>query len=633
MSTSRILSKVPSDLANNIGKVLTVGEDNSLLWSIANSEPAFSRANLAFTTATSAGSNTVYLQGALDQTNTNISSSNTQLKSYTDGQISDVNNHIQTVYDSSNTKFSSSGGVISGAVEISSSLLVTGNLTVTGNVTSVSANNLTVQDNMIYLNANNYVSNPDLGFAGNYNDGTYRHAGFFRDATDGVWKVFDSYLPEPDASPYIDTSNSSFRIASFQANTFIGSGASLTSIPNASLLNSSISINGTNVSLGQSITIPTGLTLQSVKTSNFTALSGNSYPVNTTSGAVTVTLPASPVFGDQINIIDYSGTASTNRIIIYPNGLKINGNIANSAISTIRASVTLIYTDSIQGWVDVSIGNSSYIPQYYQVQVFAWGGGGAGGYASGAGGGGGAVNGYFDAFLGSNYAVVVGGGGSTRAPNGGPGPTVPGGGGFAGNLGYGGQGGGYSGIFLNSSSQANALLIAGGGGGGAYEGANGGAGGGSSGLAGGNGAQAGGGGGTQSSGGSSVSQWGSALQGGSSGSEGDSGGSGGGGGGYFGGGAGSNTNPGSAGGGGSGFYNSSYVTGATLTAGSGTTPGDSSNSLRGSYGNGGASGANNGTQGILIIRYLGAQRGSGGTVTSSGGYTYHTFTSAGTFTG
>jgi hypothetical protein len=54
--------------------------------------------------------------------------------------------------------------------------------------------------------------------------------------------------------------------------------------------------------------------------------------------------------------------------------------------------------------------------------------------------------------------------------------------------------------------------------------------------------------------------------------------------------------------------------------------------LRGSYGNGGATGANDGTQGVLIVRYFGNQRGTGGTVTSSGGYTVHTFTTAGTFT-
>jgi hypothetical protein len=34
----------------------------------------------------------------------------------------------------------------------------------------------------------------------------------------------------------------------------------------------------------------------------------------------------------------------------------------------------------------------------------------------------------------------------------------------------------------------------------------------------------------------------------------------------------------------------------------------------------------------VIIRYLGAQVATGGTVTSSGGYTIHTFTTSGTFT-
>ena len=36
----------------------------------------------------------------------------------------------------------------------------------------------------------------------------------------------------------------------------------------------------------------------SIKTSNFTAVSGEGYFVNTTSGAITVTLPASPSAGD-----------------------------------------------------------------------------------------------------------------------------------------------------------------------------------------------------------------------------------------------------------------------------------------------------------------------------------------------
>jgi hypothetical protein len=97
-------------------------------------------------------------------------------------------------------------------------LTLTGNLNIGSNVNVIGANNLSIIDNMIYLNANNTVDNPDLGFAANYNDGTYHHTGFFRDASDGYWKVFDNYDPEPDANVYIDTTNTSFHLANFQAN-------------------------------------------------------------------------------------------------------------------------------------------------------------------------------------------------------------------------------------------------------------------------------------------------------------------------------------------------------------------------------------------------------------------------------
>jgi hypothetical protein len=39
-----------------------------------------------------------------------------------------------------------------------------------------------------------------------------------------------------------------------------------------------------------------------------------------------------------------------------------------------------------------------------------------------------------------------------------------------------------------------------------------------------------------------------------------------------------------------------------------------------------------GGSGIVIVRYLGGTRATGGTITSAGGYTIHTFTSSGTFT-
>ena len=56
-------------------------------------------------------------------------------------------------------------------------------------------------------------ANPDLGFAGGYYSGGYAHAGLFRDASDGVFKIFDGYTPEPDEAVNIDTGHISFSYA------------------------------------------------------------------------------------------------------------------------------------------------------------------------------------------------------------------------------------------------------------------------------------------------------------------------------------------------------------------------------------------------------------------------------------
>ena len=54
------------------------------------------------------------------------------------------------------------------------------------------------------------------------------------------------------------------------------------------------------------------------KTASFTAVSGNGYFVNTTSGAITVTLPAGSA-GDIVAISDYASTFQTNNVTITPN--------------------------------------------------------------------------------------------------------------------------------------------------------------------------------------------------------------------------------------------------------------------------------------------------------------------------
>ena len=61
------------------------------------------------------------------------------------------------------------------------------------------------------------------------------------------------------------------------------------------------------------------------KTSPFTAVSGDGFFINTTSGGITVTLPSSPSAGDIVAFKDYASTWDTNNVTICRGGSKING--------------------------------------------------------------------------------------------------------------------------------------------------------------------------------------------------------------------------------------------------------------------------------------------------------------------
>ena len=72
--------------------------------------------------------------------------------------------------------------------------------------------------------------------------------------------------------------------------------------------------------------------------------------------------------------------------------------------------------------------------------------------------------------------------------------------------------------------------------------------------------------------------------------------------------------------------NCPYITGVANTGGGGGGYNFGWNSIAQ-----GARAAATGGSGIIVIRYSGGQVGTGGTVTTAGGYTYHTFTSSGTY--
>ena len=84
--------------------------------------------------------------------------------------------------------------------------------------------------------------------------------------------------------------------------------------------------------------------------SNTTVAANDRYFVDTSGGAVTATLPASPQSGDQVSFIDLAGTFDTNNLTIARNSLKIMGQTADMTVSTEDAAIQLVYTGATYGW-------------------------------------------------------------------------------------------------------------------------------------------------------------------------------------------------------------------------------------------------------------------------------------------
>ena len=91
-----------------------------------------------------------------------------------------------------------------------------------------------------------------------------------------------------------------------------------------------------------------------VDTLTYQAVKGQKLFVDTSTGNVTVTLPALPTMGDEVTIVDATGNAATNNIIVDRNGSKITGLSDNLTIDINDAAITLAYYNTTRGWLVVS---------------------------------------------------------------------------------------------------------------------------------------------------------------------------------------------------------------------------------------------------------------------------------------
>ncbi len=102
----------------------------------------------------------------------------------------------------------------------------------------------------------------------------------------------------------------------------------------------------------------------SIKTSGFTAVSGEGYFCNTTSAAFTVTLPASPSAGDIVAVKDYAQTFNSNNLTLGRNSSNIEGSANDAVLDGAAEAVTFVYADSTKGWVLVNEATTKYGPGF-----------------------------------------------------------------------------------------------------------------------------------------------------------------------------------------------------------------------------------------------------------------------------
>jgi len=91
-----------------------------------------------------------------------------------------------------------------------------------------------------------------------------------------------------------------------------------------------------------------------IKTSTITAVNGQGYFVDTSSGALTANLPAGSV-GAIVSFKDYAQNFDTNALTIAANGSeKIEGLTNDLILNTEGVAVTLVYGDATKGWQAVN---------------------------------------------------------------------------------------------------------------------------------------------------------------------------------------------------------------------------------------------------------------------------------------
>lgn len=158
----------------NVSSYVNVG--NSTVYSVVNTTSFSTGLSIVNTSAVAVGSNVVANTSALFVGNSTVKAILTSSTFNIDGDITALDGQFED-------------------------LTVTGNLTVQGTLTTIDTTNLVIKDPMIKLANNNSSDTVDIGFYGQWNDGTTKYDAFVRDQNDsGKWKLWTGITADPSTT-------------------------------------------------------------------------------------------------------------------------------------------------------------------------------------------------------------------------------------------------------------------------------------------------------------------------------------------------------------------------------------------------------------------------------------------------
>jgi hypothetical protein len=231
-----------------------------------------------------------------------------------------------TVVRTSGTQTILGNKTFANTITFNEGINVTGNIYLNGNTTFINVATLNVTDPLIYLASNNTVSDTvDLGFIASKNSGgTVTHTGLARDASDGVYHLFDNLADNGHEGNILDFANSTYALLRANLDAQSANIDSLT-------VDTSLLVTGTATVTGD-LTVSGGDIITTTATTN--VANTNATTVNFAGAATTLKIGASgstTTFAGDLNVIggDLSGPSSFNLLNITTDIINFGG-VANT---------------------------------------------------------------------------------------------------------------------------------------------------------------------------------------------------------------------------------------------------------------------------------------------------------------